>query len=116
MPVSASLPLEAIRCFRPGSQILVTIGMQDEQGSYILAVEQKVKQDTGAIKFDQEFKQLNYVLTNHTPHVKNKHDKREEPSIEEKMETWIGKAEKCLSQLRKNRGKRLSEQFYNNKR
>lgn len=114
VPVSDCLPLEAIGRFQPGVQVRVTVVVQDEQGSYILAIEEKPL-DNEISKFDKEFNELNYVLTNHTPHIKGRDVTTVESSIEEKMEAWIGKADEGLSKLRKNRGKRLSEEFYNNK-
>jgi predicted RNA-binding protein with RPS1 domain len=115
VPVCASFSLEEMRRFQLGGEIRVTVGLLDEQGSYVLAVEDRPA-DSSASKFDQEFNKLNYVLTNNTPRVKGNDVKVEMPSIEERMEAWISKAEKRLSRLRKNRGKRLSEEFYNNKR
>jgi predicted RNA-binding protein with RPS1 domain len=114
VPVSEGLPVEAIQCFQPGGQIRVRVVVADKLGSYILAIEEKPS-DSRLSKFDQEFNELNYVLTNHTPHVKGQKVTVEQPSIEERMEAWISKAEEVLSKLRKNRAKRLSEEFYNNK-
>lgn len=123
VPASASLSLEAMmERFSSGAQVEVLVGVQSEDGSYALSIEQRpMKAD--ASKFDQEFAKLHEVLTNHTPssaartntarrnavHTSSK----EGASIEERMEAWIAKAEKGLARLRKNRGKRLSEEFYN---
>ncbi len=115
VPVSDCLPVEAIRSFQPGRQVRVTVVVPDGQGSYILAIEENLI-DSKVSKFDKEFNELNYVLTNHTPRIKEKDVSVDEPSIEERMEAWIGKAEESLNKLRKNRGKRLSEEFYNNKK
>ena len=115
VPASASLSLEAMmERISSGAEIRVLVGIQDENGSYALSIEQKVS-DADALKFDREFAELNNVLTNHTSHSAAPPPSPSEPSIEERMEEWIARAEEGLARLRKNRGKRLSEEFYNNK-
>jgi predicted RNA-binding protein with RPS1 domain len=114
VPASASLSLEAMmERFSSGAEIRVLVGIQDEDGAYALSIEQRVP-DADALKFDQEFAKLNHVLTNHTSRSPARPAPSNEPSIEERMEDWIARAEEGLARLRKNRGKRLSEEFYNN--
>ncbi len=116
VPVSASLSVETMmERFSSGAQVRVLIGAQDESGSYTLSIEQKPMDADGA-EFDQEFARLNHKLTNYSsPQTTPPDSSSEGPSIEERMEEWIAKAEQGLARLRKNRGKRLSEEFYNNK-
>ena len=112
---SASLSIETMmERFSSGTQVHVSIGVPDENGSYALTIEQKPP-DAGVAEFDQEFAQMNHVLTNYSPHVRVTGSSPESPSIEERIEAWIVKAEKGLVRLRRNRGKRLNEEFYNNK-
>ncbi len=117
VPISASLSIETMmERFSSGAQVRVSIGTQDESGSYALSVEQQPV-DVDGVEFDQEFARLNHKLTNYSsPHIAPPDSSSKGPSIEERMEEWIVKAEQGLARLRKNRGKRLSEEFYNNKK
>ena len=117
VPVSASLSIETMmERFSSGGQVRVLIGAQDESGSYALSVEQQPVDPDGA-EFDQEFTRLNHELTNYSsPHTTPHNSSPQGPSIEERIEEWIVKAEQGLARLRKNRGKRLSEEFYNSKK
>ena len=112
---SASLSIETMmERFSSGAQVRVSIGVRDESGRYVLFMQQKPP-DADVAEFDQEFAQMNHVLTNYSPHVRAPGSSPGGPSIEERMQAWIAKAEHGLARLRKNRGKRLSEEFYNNK-
>ena len=123
VPVSASLSLEAMmERFSSGAEVRVLIGARGDDGSYSLSIEEK-QMGKAPSKFDQEFARLNEVLTNHTPSSAARNgatggsaadaSSKEEASIEERMKEWIAKAEQGLARLRKNRGKRLSDEFYN---
>jgi len=100
--------------FASGTQVRVSIGVQQNDGSYELSIEQQ-SGDSNIGEFDKEFARLNHELTNYSSHSTPTRPTEEFPSIEERMEEWIAKAEHGLARLRKNRGKRLSEEFYNNK-
>lgn len=115
VPVSASLSVETmIERFSPDTVVRVVIGVQNDDGNYVLAIERQPV-DRNATEFEKEFTRLNHELTNYSSHPAPTRPTLESPSIEEKIEAWIAKAEKGLARLRKNRGKRLSEEFYNNK-
>ena len=111
---SASLSIETMmERFSSGAEVHVLIGVQEDDGRYALSIEQHiVEPNTG--QFDKEFARLNHELTNYSSHIVPAEPTAESPSIEERMEEWIAKAEEGLARLRKNRGKRLSEEFYNN--
>jgi len=115
VPISASLSVETMmERFSSGVQVYVLVGVQGEDGNYALSIQQK-PMDADVAEFDQEFARLNHELTNYSSHTTPTDSTVESPSIEEKIEEWIAKAEKGLARLHKNRGKRLSEEFYNNK-
>ena len=111
---SASLSIETMmEQFSSGAQVRVSLGVQEEDGSYSLSIEQEAL-DASIVQFDQEFAQMNHALTNYSPHARTTSSLPDGPSIEERIEEWILKAEKSLARLHKNRGKRLNEEFYNN--
>lgn len=115
VPACASLSIETMmERFSSGAQVRVLVGVQGENGSYALSIQQKPV-DADVAEFDQEFARLNHVLTNCSSRTTTADSSPETPSIEEKIEEWIAKAERGLARLHKNRGKRLSEEFYNNK-
>jgi len=116
VPACASLSIETMmERFSSGAQVRVLVGVQGENGSYALSIQQKPV-DADVAEFDQEFARLNHQLTNYSSHtITPVHSSPEPPSIEERMKEWIAKAEKGLARLHKSRGKRLSEEFYNNK-
>ncbi len=115
VPTSASLSVETMmERFSSGVQVYVLVGVQGEDGNYALSIQQK-PMDADVAEFDQEFARLNHELTNYSSHTTPTDSTVESPSIEEKIEEWIAKAEKGLARLHKSRGKRLSEEFYNNK-
>ncbi|MCD6136700.1 hypothetical protein J7J63_08330 [Candidatus Bipolaricaulota bacterium] len=122
VPASASLSLEAMmEQFSSGAQVRVLIAAKRDDGSYSLSIAER-QMGKAPNKFDQEFARLNEVLTNHTPSSAARNgatggsaarsSPKEEASIEERMKEWIAKAEQGLARLRKNRGKRLSDEFY----
>jgi len=112
---SASLSIETMmERFSSGAQVRVSIGVQEADGRYALSIEQQPA-DANTAEFDKEFDRLNHELTNYSSRIIPTKSAAESPSIEERMEEWIAKAEQGLARLRKNRGKRLSEEFYNNK-
>ena len=115
VPTCASLSIETMmERFSSGAQVCVLVGVQGEDGNYALSIQQK-PMDADVAEFDQEFARLNHELTNYSSHTTPTDSTVESPSIEEKIEEWIAKAEKGLARLHKSRGKRLSEEFYNNK-
>jgi len=110
---SASLSLETMmERFSSGAEVRVSIGVQEEDGRYVLHIE-KQPTDANTAKFDKEFARLNHELTTYSSHVTPRKSSVQPPSIEERIEEWIAKAEQGLARLRKNRGKRLSGEFYN---
>ena len=115
VPTCASLSVETMmERFSSGAQVYVLVGVQGEDGNYALSIQQK-PMDADVAEFDQEFARLNHELTNYSSRTTPTHSTVESPSIEEKIDEWIAKAEKGLARLHKSRGKRLSEEFYNNK-
>lgn len=115
VPASTSLSIETMmEQFSSDMQVHVVVGVQNENGSYALSIQQKPV-DAEVEQFDQEFTRLNHVLTTRSSLVTPKDSSPDGPSIEERIEEWIAKAERGLAHLHKNRGKRLSEEFYNNK-
>lgn len=112
---SASLSIETMmERFSSGAEVRVSVGVQEDDGWYALHIE-KQPVDANTAEFEKEFARLNHELTNYSSHVTPRKPSVEPPSIEERMEEWIAKAEEGLARLRKNRGKRLSWEFYNNK-
>jgi len=102
VPVSDSLPLETMRAqFYSGAHVMVKIVVQGKDDRFTLSSD----------AFDREFHRLNHVLTNRPSKITLARTQRDR-LVEECIEDWIGQVEVGLSRIRKHRGKRLSEEFY----
>jgi len=113
IPPSLSLSVDRLKSeFCPGGTVLVSIVSQGEGGWATLAFATPQESD-GTHAFDQEFHRLNHALTNcSSPQRPALSD---EPSVEEQIEEWTDQVKEGLSRLRKHRGRRLNEEFYNPK-
>ncbi|MCD5415816.1 hypothetical protein LR032_01725 [Candidatus Bipolaricaulota bacterium] len=114
VPTSISLPLAAMEArFSPGMSVAIEIVASGENGRYILCCV-PTSESEEVSSFDREFHRLNHVLTHCS--VPQQEPVRDSPAVvEEKIEAWIAEVEKGLSQLRKHRGARLSQDFYSKK-
>jgi hypothetical protein len=95
----------------PGQKAVFRIVRRDGAQRAVLSL---VKQeDPGALPaFDREVNQLHDALANH--HPTNSYQQPQRDLIgEDRIQHWVNSVEQRLSALRKNRAKRLDEEFYN---
>ena len=111
VPVSDSLPLETMRAqFYSGTHVMVKIVAQGKDDRFTLSILSS-QEEKPSDAFDREFHRLNHVLTNRPSKITLAGTQRDR-LVEECIEDWIGQVEVGLSRIRKHRGKRLSEEFY----
>lgn len=109
VPVGASLTLEAMQArFSPGRETSFRVMAMTE--GQPLTLELPTTEKEAETPFDQEFHRLNHALTNRS--VGSRYEPRSASSVEQNLEAWVGQAGQGLARLRKHRGERLSEEFY----
>lgn len=82
----------------------------DKNGETLLSLVST--QDSGAPpSFEHDVDQLQNALTLHHP-VPIKHDEVIPTLDEQRIQGWLNQVEKTLTKLRRNRAKRLDEEFY----
>lgn len=100
--------------FSVGKMIAVEVIAPEKEGRFGLAVVSDHVEVATVDQFEQDVDRLNHVLKLHTPQAEVRPRTRE-PLWEERLERWITHVSQGLSHLRKHRGKRLNETFYNGK-
>jgi predicted RNA-binding protein with RPS1 domain len=109
LPSRAPLTLEAMQLrFPPGKQLTVRVIAIETDGP--LTLDLPPGETDAETPFDQEFHRLNHALTSTS--VSPRLSRKARPAVEEEIEAWVGAAGQTLARLRKHRGERLSEQFY----
>ncbi|MFC2081601.1 hypothetical protein ACFLSF_03850 [Candidatus Bipolaricaulota bacterium] len=96
---------------QPGQRATFRIERRDGSQPPVLSV---VRRDDPAPMpaFDQEVDRLHDALANH--HPTNCYQQPQQDLIgEDRIQQWVNSVERRLAALRKNRAKRLDEEFYN---
>lgn len=106
-------PDEATERIRVGQRARFHIVATDPGGSPHLALALAEEEDVPVVEepFDREVVELHNALANHHPSNSVRPAERVHLG-EEQIQNWIGRAEQSLVRLRKNRAKRLNEEFY----
>jgi predicted RNA-binding protein with RPS1 domain len=111
VPVSDYLSLETMHAqLHPGTHVMVKVVGQGKGDRFTLSI-LSLQEEKSSDAFDREFHRLNHVLTNRSSKVTLAGTQRDR-LVEERIEDWVGQVEVGLSRIRKHRGKRLSEEFY----
>jgi len=97
---------------RVGSRATFRIVAADPGGSPTLAFADSQGGPATEEPFDREVVRLHNALANHHPSNAVRPVERVHLG-EEQIQNWIGRVEGSLGRLRKNRAKRLNEEFYN---
>lgn len=101
---------EVSASFQPGRHGAFKILRCDENGETILCLVSMKDSDVSP-SFDHDVDELQNALTHH--HVPSVAPDREFPALDERrIQQWLNRVEKNLSELRRNRAKRLDEEFY----
>ena len=96
---------------RVGQRACFRIVATDPGGSPRLALEGSEGASSAEEPFDREVVKLHNALANH--HPSNSVRPLERVHLgEDQIQSWIGCVEESLARLRKNRAKRLNEEFY----
>jgi hypothetical protein len=97
---------------RVGLSTTFRVAATDADGSPMLAFTANQERPASEEPFDREVVRLHNALANHRPANSVRPVERVHLG-EEQIQQWIGRVESRLGRLRKNRAKRLDEEFYN---
>ncbi len=97
---------------RVGHRATFRVVATDSDGAPILAFAESQNGPAAEEPFDREVVRLHNALANHHPSNSVRSVERVHLR-EEQIQNWIGRVELSLGRLRKNRAKRLNEEFYN---
>jgi hypothetical protein len=97
---------------RVGLRASFRVAATDADGSPVLAFAASQERPAPEQPFDREVVRLHHALANHHPANSVRPAERVHLG-EEQIQQWIGHVESRLGRLRKNRAKRLNEEFYN---
>ncbi len=96
-----------------GRRATFRIDATDPGGSPSLSFAEADVSPTGNEPFDRDVVRLHNALANHHPSNSVRPIERERLTLgEEQIQSWIGRVETGLGRLRKNRAKRVNEEFY----
>ncbi len=96
---------------RVGSRATFRVVATDPGGSPTLAFAESQDGPAAEEPFDREVVRLHNALANHHPSNSVRPVERVHLG-EEQIQNWIGRVEGSLDRLRRNRAKRLNEEFY----
>ncbi len=109
LPKGASLTLEAMQLrFIPGREMSFRVVAIAAGGPFTLGL--PIAEGEAETPFDQEFHRLNHALTSRS--VSPRDVRQDRPTVEQEMEAWVAQVSEGLARLRKHRGTRLNEEFY----
>jgi predicted RNA-binding protein with RPS1 domain len=84
---------------------------RDDNGETLLSL--VAGQDTdGSPTFEHDVDELQSALTNHRTPQATREDEGFPTLDEQRIQQWLNRVEKTLTKLRRNRAKRLDEEFY----
>jgi len=109
VPTDASLDVETLKArFAPGHELSFRVVALTPGEPLTLGL--PAAEGEAETPFDQEFHRLNHALANRA--VGSRYEPHSASTVEQDLEAWVEQASQSLVRLRKHRGERLSEEFY----